>query len=165
MIKFIVAIIILVLMQNCINNKGPYTYQVCTGKEARESIIIKNKIIGIVDTTIAFISGHIIDKNNLKPIKLASVILTKENSEKTFGIPTDSLGYFSINIPADNYNLEISSIGYNSIKKNLSFGTGEIREIEVSLGESAAFVTYQITSDKKLNRRQLKKRSKQLKNK
>jgi hypothetical protein len=165
MTKFLTITIILTLGLSCSTTKGPYTYEVCVRQAADTSYIVKNEMIGIADTTTAFLKGLIIDKDSKELLGFANVSLTDTTTNKIYGQSTDSLGQFSITLPADNYILRINYVGYQSIKQEIELGTGEIREMNVELGQGDAFVTYEIKSEKKLNRRQLNKKAEELKKK
>lgn len=91
--------------------------------------------------------------------------MTATTTNKIYGQATDSLGQFSFTLPADNYILRINYVGYQSIKQEVELGTGEIREMNVELGQGDGFVTYEIPSYKKLNRKQLRKKAYELKGK
>lgn len=147
----------------CSTTKEQYTYEVCVEKESEESEIIKNELIGIADTTIAYLSGQIVNKETKAPLTYSAVTLTSERTGGTFGRSTDTNGMYSIRVPADEYKLQIDYVGYSALWSELKLGTGEIRKIDAALGEAGAFVNYEIKSDKKLNRLQLNKRIRALK--
>lgn len=148
---------------SCSTTKGPFTYEICVRQDADKSKIVKNEMIGIADTTTAFLSGYVIDLETKETLFYASVILKDKKTEKVYGQATDSLGQFSITVPASNYDFEVNYVGYSPIKKDLKLGTGEMREMDIELGQGGAFVTYEIKSEKKLNRRQLNKKAEELK--
>ena len=120
-------------------------------------------MLGIAATTTAFLSGQVIDLKTKETLLYANVSLKDKGTGKVYGQATDSLGQFSITIPANDYDFDVNYVGYSSIKQDLKLGTGEIREIEIELGEGGAFVTYEIKSEKKLNRKQLNKKAEELK--
>lgn len=122
-------------------------------------------MIGIADTTTALFKGQIIDKDTKEMLVFANISLTDTTTNKIYGQSTDSLGQFSISLPADKYTLRINYVGYQRVKQEIKLGTGEIREMNVELGQGDAFVIYEIKSDKKLNRRKLNKKAEELKKK
>jgi hypothetical protein len=165
MTRFPTITIILILGLSCSTTKEPYTYEICVRQDADTSKIVRNEMIGIADTTTAFLSGQVIDFETKETLMYANVSLTDTKTEQVYGQATDSLGQFSITAPASIYEFEVNYVGYSSIKQNLTLGTGEMREMKVGLGQASAFVTYEIKSDKKLNRRQLNKKAEELKKK
>lgn len=163
MTRLLTITIILTLGLSCSTTKKPFTYEICVRKAADTSKIVKNEMIGIADTTIAFLSGQVIDLETKETLFYANVSLKDKKTEKVYGQVTDSLGHFSIVVPSSDYKFEVNYVGYTSIKQDLNLGTGEIREIDIELGQNGAFVTYEIKSKKKLNRKQLNKKAEELK--
>jgi hypothetical protein len=163
MTRLLTIAIILTLGLSCSTTKGPFTYQICVKQDADTSKIVKNEIIGITDTTTVFLSGQVIDLETKETLLYANVSLKDKKTEKIFGQATDSLGQFSIYVPANDYEFEVKYVGYSPIQQDLKLGTGELREMDIELGEGGAFVTYEIKSEKKLNRRQLNKKAEELK--
>ncbi len=165
MTRFLTITIILNLGLSCSTTKGPFTYEICVRQDADTSVIVKNEMIGIADTTTAFLSGQVTDLKTKETLLYANVSLKDKKTEKVYGQATDSLGKFSITVPANDYEFKVNYVGYSSIKQDLKLGTGEMREMDIELGQGGAYVTYEIKSDKKLNRRQLDKKAEELKKK
>lgn len=163
MTRLLTTTIILILGLSCSTTKGPFTYEICVRQDADTSKIVKNEMIGIADTTTAFLSGQVIDLETKETLRYANVSLKDKKTEKVYGQATDSLGLFSITVPANDYEFEVNYVGYSSIKQDLKLGTGEMREMDIELGQGSAFVTYEIKSEKKLNRRQLNIKAEELK--
>jgi hypothetical protein len=163
MTRLLTITIILTLGLSCSTTKEPFTYEICVRQDADTSMIVKNELIGIADTTTAFLSGQVINLETKETLWYANVSLKDKKTEQVYGQATDSLGQFSITVPANDYEFEVNYVGYSSIKQDFKLGTGEMREMSIELGQGGAFVTYEIKSDKKLNRRQLDKKAKQLK--
>lgn len=163
MTKRLTILILILIELGCSTTKGQYTYQICVQKSSDPSKIIKNEVIGIADTTVAFLSGQVIDKETNKPLLYANVSLTNIEIKKVYGMTTKEKGEYSITVPAGNYLLEVKYVGYSDLTKNLTLGTGEMRKIEVEMGQGGAFVIYKIKSDKKLNKRKLHKKAEELK--
>ncbi|MBW8051444.1 MAG: carboxypeptidase-like regulatory domain-containing protein [Cytophagales bacterium] len=163
MTRYLTITFIFLFGLGCSTTKGQYTYEVCVQKPSETSEIVKNENIGIADTIVAFLSGQIIGKGTNEPLAFANVILTNQSTGKKFGMATDTNGTYTITAPADEYEFQINYVGYSTFKNELKLGTGEIREIDVALGQGGAFVTYEIKSYKKLSRRQLNKKAEELK--
>ena len=165
MTRILTITFILLFGLSCSTTKGPYTYEICVKQAADTSLIVKNKMIGIADTTAAFFNGQVIDKDTKEFLGYVNVTLTHSTTKKIYGQSTDSLGQFTVALPADNYILRINYVGYQSIKQKVELSTGEIREIMVEIGQGDAFVTYQIRNVKRLNRKQLNKKAEAVKKK
>ncbi len=163
MTRLIVISVFLIIGLNCSTVKAQYTYEICVQQDSETSEVIKNEIIGVADTTVAFLSGQVIDKETKEPLLYANVSLTDRNSKKVYGIATNKNGEYEIIAPAGNYLFVINYVGYSDLTEKIIIGTGELRKIEVQLGQGGAFVTYEIKSDKKLNKRQLNKKAEELK--
>lgn len=162
MTRILTIATIFVFGLGCSTIKGPYTYEICVRQEADSSLIVKNEMIGIADTTAAFFKGQIVDKDTKELLGFANISLTNTTTNKIYGQSTDSLGQFSIALPAENFILRISYVGYQSIKQEIALSKGEIRKLNVELGHGEAFVTYEIKSDNNLNSRRLSKRVQEL---
>ena len=143
-----------------------YEYELCIYHRAKEQPkIIKNEIIGIGDTTVAFISGTIWDYKG-EPISFAVLNLLSLNGSSKFGAIADSLGNFKLHLPAGNYKLTALSIGYSSlITDDFLIGTGELRELKLQLGNAQSYKIYNIVSDKPLSKRKLNRIEKRLRKK
>jgi|GEM_PF-6963749 len=163
MTRLLTIAIILTLGLSCSTTKGPFTYEICVRQDADTSKIVKNEMIGIADTTTAFLSGQVINLETKETLMYTNVSLKDTKTKQVYGQATDSLGQFSITVPANTYDFEVNYVGYSSINQELKLGTGEMRELKIALGEGGAFVTYEIKSDKKLNRKQLDKKAEELK--
>ena len=85
----------------------------------------------------ANIIGHVIDKNSKEHVSYINIVI----KGTTIGTLTDATGhYFLKNLPEGNFSLEISSVGYKTITKQITLKKGitleenfEIEEDLVSL--------------------------------
>ena len=82
----------------------------------------------------ANIVGHILDKNTKEHLSYITVAL----KGTTIGTVTDATGhYFLKNLPEGNFVLEVSSVGYKTVRRNVTLKKGrtleEDFEIEVLL--------------------------------
>ncbi|WP_157454254.1 carboxypeptidase-like regulatory domain-containing protein [Crocinitomix catalasitica] len=163
MTRLLILIIILSVGLGCASIKGPYTYEICVPHEAAISRFLSNNMIGIADTTVAFLSGQTIDLKSNQAIRNVIISLDETTTREVYHQSTDSLGKFSMIVPAGEYIFDINHIGYSSIKTVIKIGTGEMRDIIVELADGPAFVTYEIKSDKKLSQKQLNNKAEELK--
>lgn len=162
--KFTILCIFILIGFNFSILKAQYTYQICVKQPSDTSKIIKNEIIGFTDTTLAVLSGQVIDETK-KELQYVNVMLTNTKNKKIYGQSSNEKGEYEISIPPGKYLLKISYIGYSDLTKIITLKTGELRKIEIMLGQEAIYITYTIKSDKKLNKRQLKKKTQELQNK
>jgi hypothetical protein len=161
---FSIIIFILLIGLGCSTRQKLYTYQICVKKPADKSKIIKNKIVHYSDTVITHLLGRIVSKKTSEPIAFANVVLIDSANDEKYGDATDTSGFFSIEAPPDNYNLQVNHIKYNTLNHYLNLKKGEIREIVIALGKGSAFVIKEIKSDKQLNKKELNRKAKELKN-
>ncbi|MDR1984683.1 MAG: outer membrane beta-barrel protein [Prevotellaceae bacterium] len=84
------------------------------------------------------ITGRITDENQ-NPVEFANIILLQPaDSAFVAGTVSDSAGIFSFNVPASNYILKISTIGYETIEKLISqsdLGIITLKNNTISLDE------------------------------
>ena len=146
------------------NAKKKYEYEICIyHKENQQSQILENKLIGIADTTTAFVSGIIVDYKK-EPLSHSGIsFISMPDGIKHFTI-ADSLGNYKVSLPAGRYNLECVSVGYISLKnENLIFEIGEIKEITIQLEDASYFESHSIISDKPLSKRKLNRIKRKIK--
>ena len=160
--QFLMLLFLLTFCWSCAATKEPHTHFICVKQDGVPSQILRNEQVGIADTSVAFISGNVSDLVTSENISYAVVTFKDESTEKVYGQSTDTLGKFSIIIPAGSYTFKVFFVGYAEINLDLTIRTGEMREINTGLGQDEAFVTYEINSPKKLNRRQLREEANKL---
>ena len=80
------------------------------------------------------IKGMVVDQENQQPLIAATLKLGQT------GITTDLDGQFSIEISPGKYLLEISYIGYQSVKDTITIGAGQTIAINYELGPSAVLL-------------------------
>lgn len=119
MTRRLTILILILIGLGCSTTKGQYTYEICVQKPSDTSKIIKNEVIGIADTTVAFLSGQVIDKKTNEPLLYVNFSLTNIETKKVYGIATKEKGEYSITVPAGNYLLEVKYVGYSDLTKNL----------------------------------------------
>lgn len=163
MTRILTILFILTIELGCSTTKGPYTYEICVEQEAKPSQIAKNEVIGKAGINKALLEGQIIEKDSKELLEFVNVSLTDTSTNKIYGQASDSIGEFSFFVPPGNYILRINFVGFQSIKENLKIEIGDVRELKIELVQGDAFVTYEIKSDKKLSKRQLRKKAVELK--
>lgn len=91
----------------------------------------------------ATIKGQLTDANNGETLVAATIKINNS------GTTTDFNGDYEINIPAGNYQVEFSYIGYESQVQNVRLAAGETQVINVSLGTASTLLqTATVTSGK-----------------
>ena len=82
----------------------------------------------------ANIIGHILDKNTKEHLPYITVAL----KGTTIGTVTDATGhYFLKNLPEGNFVLEISSVGYKTVRRNVTLKKGRTLEEDFEIEEDA----------------------------
>ena len=82
----------------------------------------------------AYIIGHILDKKTNEHLPYITVAL----KGTTIGTVTDATGhYFLKNLPEGNFVLEISSVGYKTISRNVTLKKGKTLEENFEIEEDA----------------------------
>ena len=80
------------------------------------------------------IRGFVYDKESAEPIIFCNVSL----EGTTLGAPTDVNGYFSIpNVPAGDYKIIITYLGYDSLQENIHLNAGKILTKKFELSEAS----------------------------
>jgi hypothetical protein len=111
-------------------------------RPSTESKVLSLKTIGIADTTIAFISGLVSGKDStdkkvtidtLAATSIQFINLERSDSVTVFA---DISGKFQQHLTAGIYNIWVFNVGYNRLLlENVSFRTGELKELNVLLGK------------------------------
>lgn len=85
------------------------------------------------------ISGHVVDKITKSPIPFATVIIKKKGEEKNMsGSTTDDEGKFIIEANVENFDIEVSFIGYKTlVLSNLKAESGQMDIGVISLEEES----------------------------
>ena len=82
----------------------------------------------------ANIIGHILDKNTKEHLPYITVAL----KGTTIGTVTDATGhYFLKNLPEGNFVLEVSSVGYKTVRRNVTLKKGRTLEEDFEIEEDA----------------------------
>ncbi len=134
----IISITTLLLFSNCSTPKQQsyvYKHSNCVKTEKVDGKIIKNEIISFADTTIASLSGTMIDYDTKDPIPLVKVLLKNLTTQKEYKQKTNLKGKVNFIVPAGKYQFIINENFYSThIKEELYLSLGENREIIVELG-------------------------------
>ena len=82
----------------------------------------------------ANIVGHILDKNTKEHLPYITIAL----KGTTIGTVTDVTGhYFLKNLPEGNFVLEVSSVGYKTVRRNVTLKKGHTLEEDFEIEEDA----------------------------
>lgn len=87
-----------------------------------------------IDADSSIIYGHILSNVNYKPLIGASVVLTEVDTRKQTGAVSDFDGEFLLILEAGTYNLEVNSIGSDSVVvANMEIGNNVIHKLLIGL--------------------------------
>jgi hypothetical protein len=171
--------------------KGPYIYEIRAASPGVESKIITNSKIGIADSSFTFLSvirvyeptneqvfipkitlidkktftfllGKVVDGRTKEPLLNTQINLINKMTFAKFAVTTTNQGIYSLKLPAGNYAFEISHLSYTGLKGDLKLKTNEIRNLSIEMNQAGSYITYELKSDKKLNKKQLNQRIKKL---
>ena len=160
-IKILLSTLALFTLLSC----KTYKYNICVYNEKETSEILTNKNLGIADTTMIYIKGKVQNKRNM-PIQNATIRFEDKIKNIEYTFRTNQAGFYSVKIPYNNYILKVYETEFGLFSsETLMFVKGEIREINVLLGKSQGYTTYQIKSNKKLNAKRLSEMELEIKNK
>jgi hypothetical protein len=162
--KYILIIFILISILSCSVNKEPYIYEICISEPADTSIMIKNQLTESKDTGIYYFTGKVIDKKQDIPKEYANVYLKNLKTNEEFIESTDTYGQFSFKLYRGEYYLKVGYVGYDYFETTINLENYRNLGVVIALGRGNSLVTYEIKSDKKLNKRQLKNKAKELQN-
>jgi hypothetical protein len=147
-------------------DKKKYEYEICVyHKSTDKPALLKNQVVGIADTTLSIIRGHIYDYKN-KPLAFSPVGFDNKSNGKKTGCVSDTSGSYIIFLPPGQYSMTAIFIGYSDFKLNdITTTSGQIREIEAKLGNGNGFTMHNIISDKPLSKTKLKRIERRLRRK
>lgn len=88
----------------------------------------------VLKKTDANILGHILDKNTKEHLPYITIAL----KGTTIGTVTDATGHYLLkNLPEGNFVLEVSAVGYKTLKRNVSLKKGRTLEEDFEIEEDA----------------------------
>ncbi|MDZ4795774.1 MAG: carboxypeptidase-like regulatory domain-containing protein [Bacteroidota bacterium] len=142
---FIIGLFAIHLLDSC--NHVSKFYSSDTGHEIvkpevqyLDSKVINLKTTGIADTTIAMLLGRIENtyifkgKEFMEPIVAAMIMLRNKTNGKEANIFFKKNGSYKLYKSPGIYEITIKSVGCNTIDiKNISLGSGEIKQLDVQL--------------------------------
>ena len=130
-----------------------YIYNKTENKMRRLSTLLVALLLGIsaISAQKFEISGTVIDTSD-SPIPYATVILTEEQQSKQItGGTTNAEGYFAIYAEGGDYEINISYIGYNLHKKNISL-SDSINLGNITLEESSQNIDQVVVTSQLIRR-------------
>jgi hypothetical protein len=113
-----------------------------------------NAVIQYADCQNASIRGFVYQKKNGEPIIFTNVYLFKTS----YGATTDANGYYTISkIPAGNYTLMVTFIGYDTLKIPVSLKPNDVITKNLTLSESAIQLNVvNITSESNISKTEIR---------
>ncbi len=109
------------------------------------NIVILTLFCLVANAQNATIRGFVYEESSGEPAIFASVYC----KNTTYGAPTDLNGYFVIsNIPAKDYILYVTAVGYDTVKINVSLKPNDVKDVKVYIKESAiSLETFNVTAE------------------
>lgn len=98
-------------------------------------IVVLMRSISVLASNHCVIQGSVIDDQG-KGIEYATVLL----KDTSFGQSTDEQGKFMLKVPSGNYTLEVVSLGYESITRQVKVKNGETKELRLQIKASSTML-------------------------
>ena len=157
---FLIILIITGVLSSCTPKKKGFECgtHLLSEKESIDSKITKLETIGVADTTVAFLSGQVMgistrNDSIVLDTLMHSAIGYKHSEKATYvaGVMSEINGVYKIALEPGIYDLKIIYVGYNAlILKNISLSIGEMKELNVVLGQGHGTNNYRITENNKI---------------
>jgi hypothetical protein len=140
-----------------------FAYEICYFKESKEKPqILVNEVTSNSSKLEPIVFGQIQDYEG-QSLPNAIIYVDALKGKKKIGTQVGADGKFNLQLPPGTYRLTASSIGFSSvIIKRIKLRYGETRRLELQLGKAGEFRTTLIRSASKLNRRQIVRIEKKL---
>lgn len=163
---FAITFIFLLTITYGQTDRKKYEYEICVyHKSTDKPALLKNQVVGIADTTLSIIRGHIYDYKN-KPLAFSPVVFDNKTNNKKTGCVSDTSGGYIVFLPPGQYSMTAIFVGYSDFKLNdIATTSGQIREIDAKLGNGNGFTMHNIIADKSLSKAKLKRIEKRLRRK
>lgn len=141
------------LLLSCDTGKQ-YTYEVCIASDATPCKEISTEVIGIADTTVCFVQGHLFSDTQNDSLSYSKVKFIELDRNSKYGAITDSVGDYHLILDPGVYYVTASSIGYTPCTLDtFVIESGHIVKLDFRLGTGIRYKTVQFTSDKPLNKK------------
>ena len=95
----------------------------------------------------AVLQGIITDSQTKEPISFATIATTKGN--KLSGVQTDFDGKYSLSLPAGDYTISITFVGYTTINKEITLSAGQNLNLDIPLVEENQILETVVVSEGK----------------
>lgn len=123
-----------------------------------KSKVTSLKLIGIADTTIAYISGSVSGKCEKRDQETAvpgsAIVLTNKRTQKETATVSNDDGNYKLQLSAGDYDIAINGVSFNDIIiLDVKIGTGYMIKLDVMLGNKGKNGTtsiYQMKEDRSL---------------
>lgn len=157
------ALIICILLTSCSSKKNTL---ICGSaslaqREGVESEVVQFQTTGIADTSIVIFSGQVFGVSKYNELSFVDTlsfsqisVRTSFDSTRSYGVMSGFLlesnlkGFFSFSLFPGVYDVEISYGGYKSLRiKNMEVTSGEIKELNVILGQGEGETVYLMKDD------------------
>ncbi|MFZ1451917.1 MAG: carboxypeptidase-like regulatory domain-containing protein, partial [Ferruginibacter sp.] len=98
-------------------------------RSALSILLLFITVTALSQTKSAFISGRVVDENDVPISRVSVVILGKQS-----GTTTNDTGYFRIKVPSSrSFGLVFSFTGYNELQKNFYLSIDEEEKVTIQM--------------------------------
>lgn len=162
----LLTILIIFFLSSCISKKTAFTCgtYLIPEKEWIDSKITNLQTTGIADTTVAYVNGHVLglriqnDSTYLDTLAFTAIEFKHHQDTVSTGTVAQVHGVYNTTLDTGIYDIRINFVGYNTLTlENFKLGAGEIKELNVILGQGHGTTEYFITKNNSFVRRTKKK--------
>ncbi len=155
----LLTLILLGLVLTDCSRKPVYTCGngVLMSRPSIASKILSLRTVGIGDTITAYISGTLLGKDSadkmvtIDTLMFAAIGFISHERKDTVGTVSDVHGKFEKHLQAGTYDIFVKYIGHVGLMvKNVPFGKGELKELDVLLGQQGQAMVESIVDADKL---------------
>ncbi|WP_237609217.1 hypothetical protein [Aequorivita xiaoshiensis] len=125
---------------------------ICLNVRGIPSKVSQSRIKETTNKTIGTIRGYI--KNRIDSIPNTNAIITSKDFPDKIGYySADENGFFEFQIEEGEYELKISSLGTDDLKKNVSVMNGQAVELEIFIGIGNSWTDFSTENPRKLKKK------------
>ncbi len=148
------------MFAGCSTSKRQIT-DICLNVRGIPSKVSKIRITETTNKTIGTIRGHI--RNRIDSIPNTDAIITSKDFPDEIGYySADENGFFEFQIEEGEYELKISSLGTDDLKKSVSVINGQAVELEIYIGIGNSWTDFSTKNPRKLKKK-IRKQNKERK--
>jgi len=150
-VNIIKIFLIAIIFVGCSSSKGQMT-DICLNVRGIPSKVSQIRTIETTNKTIGTIKGFI--RNRIDSIPNTDAIITSKDFPDEVGYySADENGFFEFQIEEGEYELIISSLGTDDLKKKVSVMNGQAVEIEIYIGIGNSWTDFSTKNPRKLKKK------------